>query len=81
MVEQYWEYDSTYRGIEITVWMPGSIAYGAWIEGKWVARAALSALKKLIDQSLEEPPADGNGAVALGGIGLLVLLYLIFRGK
>lgn len=25
-----------------------------------------------------EPPVDGNGAAALGGIGLLVLLYLIF---
>jgi len=80
--EDYWAYHSTYRGIEISVWMPGSIAYGAWIEGDWIARAKLTALKTLIDESIDEPPADGNGTKALGGLGLLVLLYLIFiRGK
>ena len=53
MVEYYWEHHSTYRGIEIQVWMPGSLAYGAWIGGDWIARASLSALKSLIDDYLE----------------------------
>ena len=54
----YWAYHSTYRGIEIKVWMPGSKAYGAWVDNDWVARATLSALKTLIDASIEsEPPA------------------------
>ncbi len=57
MSETYWEYDSTHRGIEIQRWMPGPIAYGAWIDGDWIVRVSKSALKDLIDDWLgpEEP--------------------------
>ena len=57
MVDNYWEYDSTYRGIEIQRWMPGAIAYGAWIDGDWIVRVSKSALQGLIDDWLgpEEP--------------------------
>lgn len=80
--EDYWDYHSTYRGIEIMVWMPGSKAYGAWIGGNWTAAASVSTLKSKIDTFLgtTEPPADGNGAVSrTGALGLLVLFYLFFK--
>ncbi len=90
--DQWWEPDSTYREIEIQRWMPGTIAYGAWIDDAWIVRVSLTELQGLIDVWLgpeppvngEEPPVNGEeppvDGVALGGIGLLILLWLILEG-
>lgn len=60
MAEDYWEHDSTYRGIEIQRWMPGAIAYGAWINGDWTVKVSKNDLKGLIDDWLgpEEPEEE-----------------------
>lgn len=55
MVDYYWEYHSTYRGIEIEVWMPGEIAYGAELDD-WIVRIDILELQDLIDDYLYEEP-------------------------
>ena len=71
-----WTYYSTYRGIEIQEFTRSSTGitdYTAYTD-TWVMSTSLSAVESKIDEFLG--PVDGNGAAALGGIGLLILLYL-----
>ncbi|MBA7619395.1 hypothetical protein ES703_26734 [subsurface metagenome] len=51
-----WEYHSTYRGIEIMVWMPGSTHYTAYFDGDWHMAAKRSTLKAKIDDYLGPEP-------------------------
>jgi len=79
--DEYWAYHSTYRGIEIKVWLPGSTHYNTYTD-TYFTSTSLSEVQSKIDEFLgdEEPPADGKKAAALGGLGLIILLYLIFKG-
>ena len=69
----YWEYDSTYRGIEILVWMPDGTPYTAYFDGRWHMAALLPTLQAAIDDFLmgvlEPVWALASASV---GIGLLV---------
>jgi len=57
--EPYWEYHSTYRGIEIQVWMPDGTPFTAYFDGSWHTAAYLSTLQAAIDDFLaEEPPPE-----------------------
>ncbi len=60
MVDYYWEHHSTYRGIEIVVLMPGSLAYGAMLGGYLRTEIELSDIRARIDDYLgpEEPEPD-----------------------
>jgi len=55
--EPGWEYHSTYRGIDIQVWMPDGTPYTAYFDGEWHMAALLSTLQAAIDDFLE--PAVG----------------------
>jgi len=58
--EPYWTYHSTYRGIDIQVWMPDGTPFTAYFDGRWVTSASLSALKAAIDDFLEPEPPPGE---------------------
>ncbi|GAH57772.1 unnamed protein product, partial [marine sediment metagenome] len=47
---------STYRGIDIQVWMPDGTPYTAYFDGSWHMAADLSTLKAAIDDFLEPEP-------------------------
>jgi len=49
----YWEYHSTYRGIEIFVWMPDETSYQAYFGDEWHMAALLSTLQASIDAFLD----------------------------
>jgi len=55
--EPGWEYHSTYRGIDIQVWMPDGTPYTAYFDDEWHMAALLSTLQAAIDDFLE--PAVG----------------------
>lgn len=72
-----WEYHSTYRGIDIWVWMPDGTPYTAYFDGKWHIMALLSTLKTAIDDFMAtEPEPGGNfdvtGIVTPAKAGFLV---------
>jgi len=51
--EPGWEYHSTYRGIDIQVWMPDGTPFTAYFDGEWHTAASLSTLQAAIDDFLE----------------------------
>jgi len=51
--EPHWEPHSTYRGIDIQVWMPDGTPFTAYFDGKWHTAAYLSTLKAAIDDFLD----------------------------
>jgi len=57
--EPGWEYDSTYRGIEIQVWMPAGTPFTAYFDGSWHTAALRSTLQNEIDDFLE-PEIEGR---------------------
>jgi len=79
----YWSYDSTYRGINIENFFSSqtqTIRYRAYTD-EMIYRDTKPEIQSAIDAYLDKlEPADGNGAAPLGGLGLLILLYLIFKG-
>ncbi len=60
MVDYYWEHHSTYRGIEIVVLMPGSLAYGAMLGGYLRTKTELSDIRAQIDEYLGPEPEPGK---------------------
>ena len=58
--EPHWEYDSTYRGIEIQVYMPDGTPFKAYYDGSWHTVSSLNILKLGIDAYLDapEPPEE-----------------------
>ena len=74
-----WVYAENYRGIPIWFWDEEDwLGYWfAWEGEQQGPYDVVQDARDAIDAHLG--PADGNGAPALGGLGLLVLLYLIFK--
>lgn len=56
--EPGWEYHSTYRGIDIQVWMPDGTPYTAYFDDKWHMATLLSTLQAAIDDFLEPEPTE-----------------------
>lgn len=54
--EPYWAYHSTYRGIDIEVYMPDGTPYRAYYDGSWYGSNLLSVLQNGIDAYLEPEP-------------------------
>ena len=54
----YWEYHSTYRGINIEAWIPDGTPYRAYFDGSWHQKPTLTAIHAAIDTYIEEPPVD-----------------------
>lgn len=52
--EPHWEYHSTYRGIDIQVWMPDGTPFTAYFDGEWHMAASLSTIQSGIDAFLED---------------------------
>ncbi|GAI78934.1 unnamed protein product, partial [marine sediment metagenome] len=54
--EPHWEYHSTYRGIDIEVYMPDGTPYRAYFDGSWHTATSLSTLQAAIDDFIEPEP-------------------------
>ena len=71
----------TYQGYDI-YYLNAVPVYGIvdpdGVERKPYPSTIAAAYELIDDWTGEEPPVDGNGTAALGGLGLLILLYLIF---
>jgi len=63
--EPHWEYHSTYRGIEIQVYMPDGTPYRAYYDGSWHTVSSLNILKLGIDAYLDAPDPSVINSVTI----------------
>ena len=68
-------YDSTYRGIDIYVWMPEGYPYTAYFNNLWHTEETLALIQTTIDVFLASEPATAS-LLPIAGLALLAFAVL-----